>query len=165
MLPNLAAVFALLAARLCLAAPQSAEVRAVPGRGQTLYCGVFTTADKTSVETIVGLPSMWNETVWVEPHGCYRAACSGSSGLYICNDDEIGYNIRVASILQDAQKILDMCCAGSRDVGPQYPIAGQQFTGVTNTIVALADCLGDPTAKPSHYADGQGNGECKQHLG
>lgn len=50
------------------------------------YCNPFATADRYSVRMgILDHPEAYPDTVHVKAKGCYRAACFGTSGIYVCN--------------------------------------------------------------------------------
>lgn len=156
--------------------PRSRNVDATESNSKGYY-SVFPTADRSSVVLgILNNAASYPDTVRVKAGGCYRAACFGTSGIYVCNvgrplsssekklmsgtkdDDDYDYNVPVASLFDDARYILGSCCSAS--AAPHYPVSGQLFDGILNTIVAVANCFDDPTRKPSEYDGLPGNGVC-----
>ncbi|KAK0615284.1 hypothetical protein B0T17DRAFT_620074 [Bombardia bombarda] len=135
--------------------------RADPVR-TSLNCGIFNTGDRNEVNNLLSHIEALSTPCVVAANDCHRFGCSGTTGIYICNDNDNDISLSCKNeVAYMARYVGNECCTGA----PKGQ-SGQQFTDQNwNAIIAYANCNhGEDADRPAiGLADDPWgpNGECK----
>ncbi|KAJ4387851.1 hypothetical protein N0V93_008454 [Gnomoniopsis smithogilvyi] len=141
-------------------------------RNGWLYCGMMANGSGNNLRSLYD--DFGGETYTAPAHGCIRAKCWNTSGVYVCNDKATALTVSGTEIKKHLINILEKCCMWNTD-GTQnygYYTNGQQFTdalGGFNVVAGYADCKEDKYVKPTNEGGAGVNGKTclkyQQYIG
>ena len=106
--------------------PRQAVRRALMKRGNTsVACGLWATANWSDVGDGLGEDS--TDDITVGPQSCARIGCYDTSGVYICNDQDVEITIPMEEAVAQKDFLNDLCHKSGQGEG-YYAVSGQVFS-------------------------------------
>lgn len=105
-------------------------------------------------DALVGALSANPRNITVPPSSCLRIDCTGSTGLYWCNDAASNMTAGSLYLQYGFQLITQLgCCAGSIAGGAEGGVSGEYglYPSLTRLSIGLAYCHHSTDTRPEFY--------------
>ncbi|KAK5173271.1 uncharacterized protein LTR77_001952 [Saxophila tyrrhenica] len=122
-----------------------------------ITCGLWATAIRADADEAIHQVTANGGAINAIKQTCSRLACVGTSGLYVCNDQEEDVLVQLEDLFSPSSQLVQSCVDYYVDndvaVNTQTPVSAQGFYAdpLVNVVISYCDPNDDPYKKPSDY--------------